>query len=220
MIAVINSWKEAAKSDWMRSNSTKWTFMPPLAPHMGGLHEAAVKSAKHHLKRAIGAHQLTFEQLVTILVHTEACLNSRPLTALNDDANDCIALTPAHFLIGESVIAPLTREYSETPSNRLNHFKLVQKLNQDFWHRWSNEYVTGLMQRNKWYDDKVNVKIGAVVLMHSDQLPPTQWPLGRITSIHPGKDNRVRIVDVLSNGSTYTRPINKICVLPTEDEEI
>jgi hypothetical protein len=33
----------------VNDNST-WKFLPPRAPHFGGLHEAAVKSMKYHLK--------------------------------------------------------------------------------------------------------------------------------------------------------------------------
>lgn len=118
-----------------KNDTTQWKFIPPSAPHMGGLHEAAVKSAKAHLKRVIGAQQLTFEQLATLLAQVEACLNSRPLHALSDDANDSLALTPAHFLIGESIVAPLSRDYSCIAANRLKSFELMTKMAQEFWQR-------------------------------------------------------------------------------------
>lgn len=50
-----------------------WHFIPPGAPHMGGLWEAAVKSVKHHLLRVIGHTKLTFEEMSTLLIQIEAC---------------------------------------------------------------------------------------------------------------------------------------------------
>ncbi|XP_029178457.1 uncharacterized protein LOC114946196 [Nylanderia fulva] len=58
------------------SDRITWHFMPPSAPHFGGLWEAGVRSVKHHLRRVIGAHTLTFEEFSTVLCNVEACLNS------------------------------------------------------------------------------------------------------------------------------------------------
>ena len=78
-----------------------WDFIPERAPHFGGLWEAAVKSLKKHLSRVVGNVKLTFEELTTVLVQIEACLNSHPLTALPGDSDDGVeCLTPGHFLIG------------------------------------------------------------------------------------------------------------------------
>ncbi|XP_039969977.1 uncharacterized protein LOC120781823 [Bactrocera tryoni] len=65
-----------------------FTFIPPRAPHFGGLWEAAVKSAKHHVVRVIGNALLTAEELSTLLTEVETILNSRPLTPLSQDPND------------------------------------------------------------------------------------------------------------------------------------
>lgn len=37
--------------------------------------------------------------------------------------------------------------------------------------------------------------------------------------VFPGPDGLVRAIDVSSNGATYRRPINRIAVLPIEDNE-
>ena len=73
----------AAFSD---TENIAWSFIPPAAPHFGGLWEAGVKSAKHHLHRVVRDHTLSHEELTTVLCMVEACLNSRPLvSALGDD---------------------------------------------------------------------------------------------------------------------------------------
>ena len=38
----------------LAQEGTSWIFNPPSAPHFGGIWEAAVKSAKHHMRRFIG----------------------------------------------------------------------------------------------------------------------------------------------------------------------
>ncbi|CAI6357328.1 unnamed protein product [Macrosiphum euphorbiae] len=69
-------------------DSIEWHFIPPNAPHMGGLWEACVKSVKYHLHRVMGTECLTFEEVATLLSQIEACLNSRPITSQSNDPND------------------------------------------------------------------------------------------------------------------------------------
>ena len=57
----------------------QWHFNPERAPHFEGLWEAAVKSAKSLLKKTVGLHKLTYEELYTGITQVESCLNSRPL---------------------------------------------------------------------------------------------------------------------------------------------
>jgi len=57
----------------------EWKFIPPAAPHFGGLWEAGVKVMKHHLKRVLGKSTPTYEELATLLCRIEASMNSRPL---------------------------------------------------------------------------------------------------------------------------------------------
>ncbi|XP_036345104.1 uncharacterized protein LOC118754336 [Rhagoletis pomonella] len=99
---VLKAQLQAAASYTSR-REINWHFIPPAAPNFGGIWEAAVKSMKLHLKRVVGQATLTFEELYTILKQIEACLNSRPLTALTDDPDDLTVLTPGHFLVGRSL---------------------------------------------------------------------------------------------------------------------
>nr|CAI5862749.1 unnamed protein product [Callosobruchus analis] len=92
-------------SEKLATDGIKWTFIPPRSPHFGGLWEAAVKTVKHHLKRSIGETRLSFEEFYTVLTQIEACVNSRPLYPLSDDPSDPSPLTPAHFIIGETLTA-------------------------------------------------------------------------------------------------------------------
>lgn len=64
---------------------------------MGGLHEAAVKRLKFHLRRMTLNLTLTYEELHTVLIQIEAILNSRPLIPLTEDVQDFHYLSPGHL---------------------------------------------------------------------------------------------------------------------------
>jgi len=49
---------------------------------------------------------MTFKQLATMLRQIEAGLNSGSLCSFTDEPNDLALSTPAHFLIGDSLLAP------------------------------------------------------------------------------------------------------------------
>src|ERR1044071_2160147 len=46
------------------------------------------------------------------------------------------------------------------------------------------------------------------------------WPLGRIMKIFPGKDNLVRVVEVLMKGKVFKRPIVKLAPLPKNTQRL
>ncbi|GFV03937.1 integrase catalytic domain-containing protein [Trichonephila clavipes] len=100
----------------------KWNFNPPYPPHFGGLWEAGVKSLKYHLKRVIGNSILSHEEFLNLVVQIEAVLNSRPICPLFNDTNDVETLTPAHFLVGSSLVAVPDPDYTEIPMNRLSQW--------------------------------------------------------------------------------------------------
>lgn len=174
-----------------------------------------MKSTKYHLRRVLREAMLTFEGLYTVLTLIEACLNSRLLYQMTRDPCDLSVLTPAHFLIGGTMNS--VREYDLTNQNvnRLTRWERVQEISQQFWRRWQAEYLPQLQSRVKWTRERENVKIDALVLIKHDSLPPSQWCLGRITEIHPGRgDGKVRAVTVRSRNGQLKRCISKICKLP------
>ncbi|XP_044760248.1 uncharacterized protein LOC123317705 [Coccinella septempunctata] len=96
---------EQAIKEAVATEAVRWHWNAPASPHHGGLWEAGVKSIKYHLKRTIGNHTLTYEELSTLLCQIEACLNSRPLIALSEDTEEIDVITPGHFLIGHPLKA-------------------------------------------------------------------------------------------------------------------
>ena len=218
MIKFIN---KQSTQDEIQSNTSAdrvtWHFNPPSAPHFGGLCEAGVKSMKFHLRRLMGSHPLTFEELSTITTQIEAVLNSRPLTPLSNDPNDLQALTPAHFLIGTSLLASPDMDFTKNPVNRLKRWQLVQQVTQQFWLRWHNEYLIRLQIRTKWLTHQKDIQVGDLLVIKTDNSPPSHWKLGRVIKLHPGVDNHVRAVTLKTSHGELQRPIVKLCVLPVSD---
>ena len=202
----------------LANDGTVWKFNPPAAPHFGGIWEAAVKSVKFHLKRVIGEALLTFEEMTTLLTQIEACLNSRPLCPLTDDPTDLSALTPAHFLIGQSTLTVPEPSTLEIPASRLNRWQLLRQMYEHFWHRWSSEYLHELQYRPKWRARLPEPKIGDLCLVRLDFQPPCKWPLARITDVRPGADGLTRVVHLKTASSSLLRPISKISLLPSNEE--
>ena len=122
-------------------------LIPPLAPHFGGLWEAAIQSAKGLLLKTVGPANLTTEELSTM---PEAVLNSRPLTAHNRDPNNGEALTPGHFLISEPLRTLPADLNTDIASGCLRRWRHVSSRKQQFWRLWSRDYLRQLQQRNKW----------------------------------------------------------------------
>ena len=171
-------------------NNIAWHLIPPRSPHFGGLWEAAVKSFKHHLLRVIGNNFLLYDELLTLAIEIEAILNSRPLTPVLSDPNDLAALTPAHFLIGESLESMPEKNLEGVPSGRLSSWQHIQQMRQHFWVRWHKEYLHQLNVKKKWHSGATrNIEIGNLVTLQEDHVPPMQWILGRIIATHPGSEN-------------------------------
>ena len=213
---VLN--KETLKSN-LANMKVKWCFIPPKTPNFGGIWEANIKSAKLHLKKTIGDTILNYEEMHTLLVRIEACLNSRPLLPLTNDPNDLYPLTPGHFLIGAPLTAPVEEDLESTKLNRLTRWQHVEKMRQHFWRRWQREYVSQLQQRSKWrVKGPSSVKPGILVLLVEDDAPPLHWPLGRVQDVHPGKDGVVRVVTVKTSKGVYKRGVSKVCALPIDGQ--
>ncbi|XP_062534087.1 uncharacterized protein LOC134203222 [Armigeres subalbatus] len=194
-------------------------FIPAKSPNFGGLWEAAVKSMKGHLKRTLGNTVLVADEMVTLVAQIEACLNSRPVTPLSNDADDLDFLTPGHFLVGRPLTAIPEPSLQELNQSRLSRWQRVQYFLQCIWNRWSTQYLSSLHARTKWTRQRNNILVGTMVLLREDNLPPLRWRMGRVSEIHPGKDGNIRVVKVRTKDGDFLRAISKVCVLPISDND-
>ena len=233
MEKILNNESIAEK---MAEDGIIWKLNPPGAPHMGGLWEAAVKSMKYHLKRCADSANFTIEEFNTLLCEIEGILNSRPLTPMSSDPNDFQVLTPGHFLIGEPLTTIPEYDLRDVEINRLSRWQQIKQQQQHFWNRWSQEYLHTLQHRPKWLKAQENFKEGDLVLIKDESMAPLKWKVGRVISIHPGPDGKVRVATVKtatikmdpkkpgtskpdlsrfkSSISEFKRPIHKLVKLP------
>ncbi|XP_046801002.1 uncharacterized protein LOC124418488 [Lucilia cuprina] len=189
-------------------NGLEWKFIPPSAPHMGGLWEAGVKSFKIHFRKIAGAHKFNFEEFSTLLARIESVLNSRPISRMSEDPDDLQALTPSHFLRS----APLVFAPEIPPDNLslLNRWERLKALHHKFGQRWKNEYLQELHKRYKWQNPRRDLQTGDFVIIKDELLPPCGWRLGRIEAVHVGRDKR--------NGSSPKPRVVRcvFCIAPIE----
>ncbi|XP_055909622.1 uncharacterized protein LOC129944297 [Eupeodes corollae] len=194
-----------------------FALIPPRAPHFGGLWEAAVKAAKTLLQRTVGNALLTTEELLTVVIEVEGILNSRPIAPLSADPNDGEALTPAHLLIGSSLRSLPPEPVPERQTGCLKRWQLLCWLKQQFWLKWSKEYLLGLQARSKWVQEQPNLVVGKLVVIHEDNSPPQRWKTGRVIGVVEGQDGKVRVADVKTSSGVLRRPIVKLAPLPDEE---
>ncbi|XP_063979062.1 uncharacterized protein LOC135163514 [Diachasmimorpha longicaudata] len=219
-------------------------FLPSTEPSGNSSHQMLLTSeasgrplsTKYHLRRVLGTTTLTYEELNTILVQIEACLNSRSIVPMRDDPDDLQALTPRHFLIEEPLQLLPEPSQLNTNINKITRWNLVTQKIQQFWSRWSRECLQRYHSIYKWNQQQRNIKVGDMVLMINDDLPPAHWPVARVIAVRPGADGLVRVAELLTataeiptnpDGSPstqnirvqrhqHTRPIAKLCLLPTD----
>ncbi|XP_033224543.1 uncharacterized protein LOC117177747 [Belonocnema kinseyi] len=204
----------ASVATYFASHGTQWRFKPPEAPDFGGLWKAAVKSTKFHLRRVIGDSTLMFKEMTTLLTQIEYCLHSWPLRAHLDDPTDISALKPGHFLIGSPLNAVSEPPLVDVFLNRLTLWQLIQQLRDHFWKPWSAEYLKELQTRSKWTTTSSSIQIGDLLLIRHENLPPTQWPMGRGLQLHPSKDGLLLVVTLRTKTSILDRSIVTLRPLP------
>ena len=135
---------------------------------------------------------VTDETLLTLFAEVECILNLRPLTPIIIDPEDNSPLTLNHLLqVGASPnLSPGVFSSSDLYSR--HRWKQVQYLADQFWSRWSREYLQTLQSRQKWTTKRSNLQIGDVVLVCNKTMPRGEWIMGRVIDTFPDKSNVVR----------------------------
>ncbi|XP_062710697.1 uncharacterized protein LOC134288826 [Aedes albopictus] len=205
------------------STNTKWNFIPPGAPHMGGAWERLVQSVKAAMQEAYSEGKLDDEGLQTLVVEAERLVNSRPLTYLPLEAEESEAITPNHFLLlSSNGIRPRSGQgeasehghYRELARREIlgKSWELIQRQLNVFWKRWLAEYLPVIRRQPKWFEEARPVEAGDLVMV-AEPTKRNGWERGRIVRTVPSLDGRNRQAVVQIGSKTLLRPVSRLALL-------
>ena len=192
----------------------EFRFNPPNAPHFGGCWEREIRSLKQALQVTLGSQSVTEEVLLTVLVEIEGILNSKPLGYVSSDIADVDPVTPNSLLLGRPDSSLPQVVYPESELLSRKRWRHSQLLADHFWKHFIKCYLPGLQARQKWNTETPEIQVDTPVMIIDPQFPRALWPVGKITKVFPGQDNRIRSVDVKVGDQSYTRPVARIIRLP------
>ena len=81
----FKSFKSLEVKNFLRKLRIKWSFILEKSPWWGGFYEGLIAIVKSSLKKVVGKALLNYNEMVTVVTEIEGCLNSRPLTYLNEE---------------------------------------------------------------------------------------------------------------------------------------
>ena len=201
---------------FLLNHSIEWCFNPPTASHMGGAWERLIRSVRRVLNTTIRNTKLTDDELMTIFAQVEFIINNRPITKVSEDINDAGALTPNHFLT-MSELQPTPSVVSHSGDQFRRRWRFVQHLLDHFWTRWTREYLPIVQHRQKWLNNRRQIREGDLVIVVNDIVHRNHWPLGLVVKVFKGRDNLVRSCQIKTKNSLFTRPVQKLCLLEMSD---
>ena len=214
----IRDWNQHQIGGFLLQREIEWHFNTPLASHFGGAWERLIRSVRKVMRSLHSGATFSDEGLITLLTEVESIINSRPLTPISFVEDFDRPLTPKDLLVlqPDSGLPPvITRDSDTFFPQRWRH---IQHYSDLFWKRWVKEYLPSLVPRQKWYDAKPNVRKGDIVILKNEDMPRSQWPLGRVIDTFADPKGFVRSVLVKTSTGNLKRPISKICVIVPDHE--
>ncbi|XP_002735894.1 uncharacterized protein LOC100369374 [Saccoglossus kowalevskii] len=216
-----NLFNENEIKSFLAGKGITWNFIPKRAPNFGGFYERLIGMTKNCLCKVLGCAFVNMNELVTLVCEIEAVLNDRPLTHISTDINDPQPLTPLHLINGRllTTLPHTLVDNSDadfeitTPSEANKRAKYLPELHQRFHRRWLTEYILALRERHQNNKNNVTsnrIKIGDIVLVHSDTQKRLLWPLAKVEKLHVRNDGLVRSADIRTKTGKTSRPICKL----------
>ena len=189
---------------------------PAPSPTLPKIMESRCEDCQTASQKDHGNTILSYEEFLTLVIQIEEILKTRPLTPMSSESNDLEPLTPGHFLMGTcSNSLPEVPRQSNISSERRYH--LVKKMRQQFWNRWSREYLYQLQNMSKWKHSGRQLNVHELVLIADDNTTPLQWPLARVLELYLGNDGVARVAKIKTKTTTLIRPVTELRPFPSSE---
>ena len=202
----------------------KWTVVPAEGQHQNGLSESMVKCTKRSILHMIGENVLTYSELQLSFYEITNVINSRPIGVIpNSDPEYPTPITPNDLLLGRSSNTVPSGPFDTNPSIT-KRFRFVQELVDDWWKKWHHLVLPSLVPSYKWTCKQRNLKVDDVCLIQYKGMR-AKYRLGRVVTVHPGKDGLVRRVTLkyrLPGEKTFRtveRPVHGVSVIVPVEEQ-
>ena len=97
--------------------------------------------------KVIGGGNLSWKELLDVILDVEVALNNRPLDYVEDDVQQPI-LTPNSMLLGQSNTIPQLEPHNIDDGDLRKRAKYLQRCKEAVWRRWTKEYLRALRERH------------------------------------------------------------------------
>ena len=212
--------KDERLQAYLAEEEISWKFNLSRAPWWGGQFEGLVGLFKRAFYKTIGGGMLSWVELSEVVLEVETQLNRRPLSYVEDDVQLPV-LTPASFLFQRANRLPeleLWRKENRDLRKRAKHLKSCKDA---LWKRWTRDYLAALRERHgRGKEGKLkSLKIGDVVIIHSEEKNRGKWPLGIVQQLYGGRDGVIRAVKLRTGKSILERPIQHLYPLELSSDD-
>ena len=216
----VAAWNKERIEEHLSQQGIRWKLNSPAAPHFGRVWERLIRSCKKTMYVVLGNRSVTEDVLSTTMCIVEQTLNARPLTPVSSDVDDLEALTPNHFLLGNTNVCLPYLPCAEVFASHRKLYRQNQIYANLIWERFQKEYLPTLNNRQKWRSTaNENLKEGDLVWLIEYCGKRGYYNLGRVTETIEGSDGVIRSAKVRTKNGVHKRPVVKLApVLPNRKD--
>ena len=167
-------------------------------------------------------HSLNDESLRTLLCEAEAVVNSCPLTTETLSVPlSPLPQSPSTLLTGKTkLILPPPGKFQREDTYYKRRCQRAQHIANDFWNRWSKEYLQILQLRQKWTHRRRNLTEGDIVLLKDNNSCRNKWPMAKVLTTRRDDEDQITSLTVQTGtGTVLDRAVNKLVLLLESPED-